>query len=600
MTEGSAPASAFAAGLLAELLRLGVRDLVVCPGSRSQALALAAAEAERVGAARLHVRTDERSAAFFALGVARETGFPAPVIVTSGTAVANLMPAVLEAHEGRVPLLLLTADRPPELRGMRSNQATRQAGLFGGFARLALDVDVDAETVEPAGPADETGPSGLASRAMRAALGRPSGMPAGPVQLNLAFREPLSGSGDRTEEAAALAASASLRDAQDRAEDGGAGLGRASGPQGGPEAYVHSGDALTVVIAGEGAGAGAEAFAQEAGLPLLAEVVSGARYGREAIAAYATLIDDPEVGGLTERAIVFGHPTLTRQVPALLKRSDVEVIVVDPHAGSGIDSYDPGGNARIVPEARIDETYDPRGMRRWLGAWVTEDRELRERRSTVHEPDLDAARASGYRELSSYARTEVAALREPVTRELLVESVWRASWPHDRLVLASSRLVRVLDGLAPARRLEVRSNRGLAGIDGTVATALGIAASSQAAEDPARSAGVTRVILGDLALLHDAGSLLLPGSEPRPRIQLFVGNDGGGTIFDTLEVAGTAASEAFDRVMYTPQDVDLEALASAYGWEYRRADTRGDLARLLTEPVLGPTLVETRLPRSGV
>lgn len=579
----SAPASVFATALLAELVRLGVRDLVVCPGSRSQALALAAAEAEQVGAVRLHVRTDERSAGFFALGVARETGRPAPVIVTSGTAVANLVPAALEAHEGRVPMLLLTADRPAELRGIRSNQTTRQMAILADLARFAADVDVDAVAQGAMRPGAV---SELAAQALTAALGRAGGDPPGPVQLNLAFREPLSG----------WSAAATVD------FGGGTITGRGIEPQdvnwSPDEVYLHEDDALTVVVAGEGAGVEAEAFAREAGLPLLAEVVSGARFGREAVTAYVSLIDDPAVGELTERAVVFGHPTLTRQIPALLRRDDVEVVVVDPYVGAGVDHYDPSGTARVVRAATVADSYDPKRMRRWLGAWVTADRRLREARSTVHAPDLEAARATGYRERSAYARAEVAVLREAVNREFLVESVWRASWPHDRLVLGASRLVRVLDAIAPTRRLEVRANRGLAGIDGTVATALGVAVTSQAdAEEVAAGAGVTRVLLGDLTLLHDAGSLALPETEHRPRIQLFVGNDGGGTIFDTLEAAESAPRDAFDRVMYTPQRVDLHALAAAYGWEYRRVAARGDLTRLLTEPVIGPMLVEIPLAR---
>lgn len=642
-----APASAFASALLAELIRGGVRDVVVCPGSRSQALALAAAEAERGGAIRLHVRLDERSAAFFALGIARETGMPAPVVVTSGTAVANLVPAALEAHEARVPMILLTADRPEELRGIRSNQTTRQARLMDGFARLVLDVPAPEQAGSSAGSDSGAGsaarsPSDLALAALAAAWGSPE-QPAGPVQLNLAFREPLSGmpADGMVESGAGLMPLSELfaevRRAADAEPTAG---GRFDGslphseliPGGwrtvlewpADEVYAHAGDALAVVVAGDGAGADAEEFARAAGLPLLAEIVSGSRFGREAITAYASLIDDPEVGALTERAIVFGHPTLTRQVPALLMRDDVEVIVVDPHAGSAdgprVEHYDPsGGGARVVRAAVVADGYEPATMRRWLGAWVTADRRLRAERTTAHEPDLDAARATGYKERNAYARAEVAALREPVTRELLVESVWRASWPHDRLVLAASRLVRVLDGLAAPRRVEVRANRGLAGIDGTVATALGIAAASQAHDDLARAAGTTRVLLGDLALLHDVGSLLLPpqrpsagalspesqsagpspagGAEPLPRIQLFVGNDGGGTIFDTLEAADSAPADAFERVMRTPQRAELRALAEAYGWAYERVETRGELERLLTAPVTAPTLVEVPLAR---
>ncbi|MGJ0204242.1 2-succinyl-5-enolpyruvyl-6-hydroxy-3-cyclohexene-1-carboxylic-acid synthase [Leucobacter sp. gxy201] len=605
MTARPAAATVFAVELLGELIRRGVRDIVVCPGSRSQALALAAAAAERADAIRLHVRVDERSAGFFALGIARETGLPAPVVVTSGTAVANLAPAVLEAHEARVPMLVLTADRPDELRGIRSNQTTRQLGLLGGGLRLALDVPApeyaeNGDIVRSAALARgvTNDPGRLAAAALAASLGRPGGLPAGPVQLNLAFRDPLSGVAGFDAmiaggfEAAALEAD-ELRAAGAAADpEATTGAGPdAAAPA--PGAYVHDGDALAVVIAGDGAGTEAEAFAQAAGLPLLAEAVSGSRFGREAITAYQTLIDDPEIGGLIERAIVFGHPTLTRQVPALAKRDDVEVVVVDPHAG--VDHYLPSPDVRVVPAAVVAPGHDARRMRRWLGAWVVADRALQRERSTVHEPDFDAAVATEYKARNEYARTELAAMREPVTRELLTESVWRATWPHDRLVVAASRLVRVLDSLAPSRRVEVHANRGLSGIDGTVATALGIAAASQGADDPARAAGTTRVLIGDLALLHDAGSLLLPEAEERPRIQLFVGNDGGGTIFDGLEVAGSAPADDFVRVMTTPHGVTLESLAAAYGWEYRRVATRNELERMLTEPATGPMLVEVPL-----
>ena len=599
MTSAS-PASRYATELLAALIRHGVRDVVVCPGSRSQALALAAAQAEAAGAIRLHVRLDERAAAFFALGVARETRMPAPVIVTSGSAVANLLPAALEAHESRVPMLLLTADRPASLRGTRSNQTTRQSGLFAECSRLALDIDVNKAFEVAAGALGLHYPVAVAARAVDAALGGFLELPAGPVQLNLQFREPLSGPAVGLPQTPSEVFELAARDRDgalpSRASRAGDGVARRD-PIADVPTYLHEGDALAVVIAGEGAGLEAEAFAHAAGLPLLAEVASGARFGREAITAYASLIDDPDIGGLTERAIVFGHPTLTRQVPALLKRDDVEVIVVDSHRGERVDHFDPHGNVTVVASAHVSESYDPIGMRRWLGRWVVADRALREARSTVHEPDLDAAKATGYKERNSYARAELAVSKEAVSREMLAESVWRASWPHDRLVLAASRLVRVLDGLAAPRRVEVRANRGLAGIDGTIATALGVAAASQASDQPSLGAGTTRVLIGDLALLHDAGSLLLPEGEPHPRIQLFVGNDGGGTIFDTLEAAQTAEVDAFDRVMYTPQRADLESLAQAYGWQYRLVSTRGELERLLTEKVAGPQLIEVPLQR---
>ena len=181
-----------------------------------------------------------------------------------------------------------------------------------------------------------------------------------------------------------------------------------------------------------------------------------------------------------------------------------------------------------------------------------------------------------------------------MTRRALVEAVWQATWPHDRLVLGASRLIRELDRVAPGKRIPVHANRGLAGIDGTIATATGIALASQAGDD--EQPGITRVLLGDLALLHDAGSLLAGVGEPRPRMQVIVGNDGGGTIFDGLEVAATADPALVDRVLLTPQSVDLAALAAAYGWEYRRVANRGELDPALT-PSADRVLIEVPLAR---
>jgi 2-succinyl-5-enolpyruvyl-6-hydroxy-3-cyclohexene-1-carboxylate synthase len=193
-------------------------------------------------------------------------------------------------------------------------------------------------------------------------------------------------------------------------------------------------------------------------------------------------------------------------------------------------------------------------------------------------------------------RAEFAAMKAPVTRAILADALWRASWPHDRLVLGASRLIRELDARVTGKKIPVHANRGLAGIDGTIATALGIALASQAGPEP-RSTGTTRLLVGDVTLLHDAGSLLIAPGETRPRLQVVVGNDGGGTIFDGLEVAATAAPSAVDRVLFTPHRVNLESLAAAYGWSYTRAATRSTLESALTAPVTEPTIVEVPLAR---
>lgn len=559
----SGPATSYAVALLEEFVRLGVQDVVVCPGSRSQALALAAAALERAGSIRLHVRIDERVAGFLALGLAIESGVPAAVIVTSGTAVANLHPAVLEAHHSGVPLLLLTADRPDELRGIRSNQTTHQAGIFGTAARLTRDVPA------PMGEhGDAASARTLARLAVDAAIGvGPAG--AGPVHLNLALREPLStplGALDRVEPVGRPEASAAR-------------ITR-------PGILLERGK-RTVVIAGHGSGPVAEALAHAGGWPLLAEVSSGARYGRNLVVAYRELLVDPDFGGRVERAVVFGHPTLSRQVPALLARDDVEVIVVAP---TGDEVYNPGRRAAHIVGAAsvVDGSID----RAWIGSWVQASRLLADEKSHDVAPDLEAAHSHDPATRLGYVKQEFQAIRARIDRRMLALAVWGATWPHDRLVLGASRLIRDVDEAVPGKKIRVHSNRGLAGIDGTVATALGIAIASQV-----DGAGVTRVLLGDLTLLHDVGALLGGMGEIVPRIQVIVGNDGGGTIFDGLEVAESTEGADFDRVLYTPQRADFASIAAAYGWTYVKATNRGELDQALTAPVASGVLIEVPLTR---
>lgn len=584
----AAPATASALALLSEFVRLGVTDVIVAPGSRSQALALAAAELERVGAIRLHVRIDERGAGFLAVGLAVETGRPAVVVTTSGTAVANLHPAVLEAHHAGVPLIVATADRPAELRGIRSNQTTVQPGIFAGAMRLERDVQ------PPEGHAGEAdAASRLAREAHRAALGVdadgvlvPHPGP-GPVHLNVQLREPLStavelGEGD-VPRADAAASVTRVADA-DRS---------------GVHVATLSHGPRTVVVAGAGAGPEAEEFARAGGWPLIAEVTSGARFGPNLVVAYRELLHEPGFGDEVERVVVFGHPTLSREVPALVQRDGVEVVAVAPW---GIEWFNPGHAVDRFERAVALGAHQPTADERaWTGRWVRASRMLvdearaaAEHGGGVRDGVDETGHVSDFAAQREYLRDQLARIRQPVDRRMLVEAVWAATWPHDRLVFGASRLIRDADRAVAGRRIAAHANRGLAGIDGTVATAIGVAIASQAGE---HAHGTTRALIGDLTLLHDVGSLLVGAGETRPRVLVIVGNDGGGTIFDALEVAGSAPADAFDRVQYTPQQVDLAQLAGAYGWEYRRATTRGELDEALGTVVTGPTLLEVPLPR---
>jgi 2-succinyl-5-enolpyruvyl-6-hydroxy-3-cyclohexene-1-carboxylate synthase len=595
----ASPATDAAAALLGALVELGVRHVVLSPGSRSQALALVAAELESRGVIRLHVRIDERVAGFTALGIGRETGVPAVVVCTSGTAAANLLPAALEAHHAGVPLLLITADRPPELRGVGANQTTRQLGMFTPSTRLEADLPVP-ESVDDEGDAEESLMfRQVAADAFSAALGAGTRAP-GPVHLNAPFREPLAGDLPRwlgvptAELTATDVVDQDAAPAPEQAEDepsgalyqGGGGIGEADQPAE-PDRLPHMLERgpRTIVIAGADAGADAETLAHLGGWPLVAEIVSGARFGRHLVHGYRGLLADPQLGGRVERAVVLGHPTLSREVAALLSDPEIEVLAVrGPGEPLNLNGVTCAVDAIAVASGEPD--------REWLGAWLQASRAASVDLAPPA-PDVDGLASAVPAERLGAIQSELAAIRAPLDRAALVDAVWRATWPHDRLVFGSSRIVRVADAVLGGKKVPVHSNRGLAGIDGTVATATGIALASQVDDRP----GVTRVLLGDLALLHDVGALLLPPAEHEPRIQVIIGNDGGGTIFDGLEVAAVAPEAAMDRVLYTPQSVRIEQLALAYGWEYVRITTRSALDQALTSPVGGRQLIEVPLPR---
>lgn len=594
----AAPATDAAAALLGRLVERGVRHIVVSPGSRSQALALVAAELEARGLASVHVRIDERVAGFTALGIGRESRMPAVVLCTSGTAVANLLPAALEAHHAGVPMLLLTADRPPELRGVGANQTTRQPGMFAPSVRFETDLPVPCETDDDGAGEQSEMLRAVADEALAAALGAGTRQ-AGPVHLNLPYREPLAGALPDW-----LGAPTTTLTAADPGPDdapappvveqrlsgalyqGGGGIGESDLPSDPDlDPHVLERGPRTIVVAGADAGGAAEALAHAGGWPLVAEIVSGARFGRNLVHGYRALLADADLGGRIERAIVFGHPTLSREVTALLSRPDVEVYAVRG-PGEPLNLND----ATTAVEAVIAAVGDQ--DREWFGAWMRASRAAAVDLAPAA-PDADALASAVPKERLGAIAAELGVLRAPIDRATLVDAVWRATWPHDRLLFASSRLVRVADQVLAGKKVPVHANRGLAGIDGTIATGLGIALTSQSTG----GAGVTRVVIGDLALLHDAGALLQPAGEPAPRIQVIVGNDGGGTIFDGLEVAQTASAAAMDRVLYTPQNVRVDLLAAAYGWEYVRATTRTELDQALVAPVSGRQLIEVALAR---
>lgn len=544
----TSPAQVLAANLLAQLVANGVDHIFLAPGARSQALAIAAGQLAAAGHVQLHVRLDERSMAFQALGVGLSSGFPAALITTSGTAVANLHPAVLEAHHAGVPMILLTADRPAELRGVGANQTTNQVGIFGDAVRDCIDVPAPTDSDSAVSLAVQA--EKLALESLAAALNQP-----GPVQLNLCFREPLS--------AAEPDASSIFESAISKLDEGifehvhdencdhdGARQTESNELAGEPDSVIDL-NLKTIVIAGDG---GYLARWYTTGLPLLAEPSSGVRGLPEAIAGYLWLLESRlDLVEQIEQVLVFGKPTLSRQVQALLKKPGLQ-IVTDP-GRHGI--FNPTGTATALGDD-IEFVGEP--DRAWLKAWQTAGSEL-----LTAQPNPAPAKG--------------------VSRRQLVESVYSAARKTTPILLGASRLIREADRWAPLKERTVFANRGLAGIDGTIATATGIAMTHPGAK--------VRVLLGDLTLLHDASSLVIDPIDANLNIQLVVGNDDGGTIFEGLEVAKNLPRESFEKLFRTPQRVNIELLAGAYGWAYARVSSVEQLELALKST--GHILIDVQL-----
>ena len=587
--EGMNPSTALATVIVDALVDLGVRQVVLCPGSRSAPLAYALASAAEAGRVRLHVRVDERAAGFLALGLAKGApGSPAAVITTSGTAVANLYPAVLEASHAGLPMLVISADRPHELRGTGASQTTDQVRMFGTAVRWFAEIPAPHRQ-----SGQVVGWRNVLARAVAAARGNPGDHP-GPVQLNIAFDDPL------TPDPPEATDRRRNRDRPDQAWPesltGTAGL-TAISPAAAPSAVRLPPVARTVVLAGDDSGPEAAAVAEALGWPLLAEPSSGARTG-SAIGPYRLLLDLPHLGAAIERVVVFGRPTLSRPVTRLLARPNLEVVVVSRRP----DWSDAGRRATlVVPAVSITggQSADPD----WTNAWRIAGLAA----GSAIDALLDAEASAGW-----------------LTGPLIAREVAAATGPGDVLFAGSSNPIRDLDLTAapfgPAAR--VLANRGLAGIDGTLSSASGVALSAAAVSGTGLSGtapsgtglsgstesgaarSLVRCLVGDLTFLHDVGALLVGPLEERPRLQIVVVDDDGGGIFSLLEHGaraelGLIQNAQFERIFATPQRVDLGALCAGYGVEHQVVDSVGGLRKALADPPPGTSVIQIRVDRSA-
>jgi 2-succinyl-5-enolpyruvyl-6-hydroxy-3-cyclohexene-1-carboxylate synthase len=538
------PSTAAARVIIDEFVRSGVNDVVLAPGSRSAPLAIEAARSAARGDLTLHVRIDERSAGFLALGLAKRGGAPVPVITTSGTAVANLLPAVTEAFHSNVPLVVLSADRPAELRQTGANQTIDQVRVFDSVVRWSVDIEA---------PTRSRGHVAYwRSTVARACAVATHPWQRGPVHVNLSLREPLVPDGDEAwieslaghdgitfvdedgdevqvvrtwamDRRITLSVQEPIDEILDDLAEGGL-------PQKG------------LVIVGdlddpEDAAAAVE-LAESCGWPLHSEPTGQARAGLVALAHASLLTADPafQAAHVPEVVVTVGKVGLSRGLLALVRKARVH-LHAEPQRVQ--DWPDPTRTAIAVlgsVPAPPTDTEVPESSE-WLDGWLMADAAAQR----VVEKVLDAA--------------------DGPTGLHVARALWSIAEENDLLFVASSRSIRDIEAVAGVRNDApfVLANRGVNGIDGLVSTAIGAAIAHQGA-----GGGHAFAMLGDLALLYDLNGLLIGPGEARPNLTLIVVDNNGGGIFGSLEQADASLADVYERVFGTPQDVDVRALLAAH------------------------------------
>jgi 2-succinyl-5-enolpyruvyl-6-hydroxy-3-cyclohexene-1-carboxylate synthase len=523
--------TALATWLVDALVARGVRQVVLCPGSRNAPLSFALAAHPDLT---LHSRIDERTAGFLALGIAKTSHTPVAVVTTSGTAAANLHPAVLEAAHAGVTLLAITADRPAALRRTGANQTTDQVRLYGDAAAFA-DLDrIDTDALDAAWH------------------------PGGPIQLNVQLSEPL------VPEAAAKSLAGAVTP-QLSGYDADSPDSAATTPQLQGSGTLRVGP-RTVVVAGDDTGNAGRLLAEAAGWPLLAEPTSGSRNGHTPIRTYRLLLGT-SLAERIERVVVLGHPTLSRPVSRLLARDDVEVVSVRARGRW------PGRPFPVTAEhdaATVDRAVESPDDAAWFAQWRAED-------------DALAARLDAF-----------VADRPGLTPYDVAAEVNAAVPPGGLLYVGASNPIRDLDVMARPYRVGERrllvANRGLAGIDGTLSSAVGAVVGRP---------HTTRALayVGDVTFLHDLTGLLIGPAEQRPDLTIVVANDDGGSIFATLEQGAAAYADRYEKLFGTPHGTDLAALCAGLRVPHRRVGDRAELRHALTSPNGGLEGVEAVLRR---
>lgn len=608
------PATLLARAVVASLVEAGVKRVVISPGSRNAPLTYALADAAQAGYLQLRVVVDERSAAFVALGASRSDWLheglarPAVAVMTSGSAVANAHPAVVEADAAGVPLIILSADRPHALVNTGASQTTVQTGIFGAATRYQADLG-------------DTSASGAVANQVRRAVAAASGrlsLDPGPVHLNVRLAPPLAPAAPwqvpylepKTQW---------LRTCKPLVEQ----LNEVTVSQVGHRLGLDPAR-RGVIVVGDNDDAQlanyAAALAHAWGWPLLAEPTSLVRTNANAVAAYSALLaggdgsasgDGAQLSQEIEQLLVVGHPTLSRPIGALLAREDIYQVVLTNRARwsdvSGQAAYVttleqalsslniPGGGADAGAEAGADADAGgdasasadagagvgvgknaPSPL--WLQRWLQAGQQQLNATSVTKAAQMALTTWQATSQYESHSQSTA------IHSDGLESSV--------TLMAASSMTIRYLDARLPAgKQLKkmpgpVVANRGLAGIDGTISTAVGLAwASGQP----------VRVIIGDLAAAHDLTGLVKAVTETEVDLQVIVLDDHGGKIFSGLEYGASELSNYFLRFFTTAQQVDFAQAAAAFGAHVSVIDDVDGLQSLLSKTIEGRSLVHVKL-----
>ena len=490
-----------------QLIEAGITDAVISPGSRNAPISLAMYAASEKGLLKLHIRIDERSAAYFALGLAKASSRPVPIVCTSGTAVANYHPAVLEAHHSNVPLLVLTADRPAILRRTGANQTTEQARIFGNAVRYFADVSGGVFPLEL--PLDS--------------------LHRGPVHLNLQFEEPLLPDED----------SNWLNEIK---------VAPRVKPTGKSAGTLKVNTTRGVLIIGHDRGGLTVAEVSKIASDLEWPVISEDPLSfPEAISHAALFLASPAIRKnlVPETVVVIGRTTLSRPINALIASAKTQ-IVIDPRMAT-VDTYRVADQRFIAAPKVVSKPADLDWHEQWR--------------------KLSLRTAKLVSEISNWSESALA-------RELAVELT-------GAVFIASSRPIRDLESFAtPRTGIETFANRGLAGIDGNISTALGIATARPSAT----------AIIGDLAFLHDLTGLV--GNTSANLRIIAINNDGGG-IFSTLPQANVAG---FETVFGTPHGLDLEKIAAGLGISAKTISSFAELKSELAKPISGISVLVCQMP----